>query len=660
MEAQKDISAFNDDELRGAYQEALASSSDTERFRIAEEMESRGLVIPIPDEGGAPAAPDPLSKIKGIKSTSKPPDSPPSDAPASTKAKTETKGAETDKGEKKGKDAEKKGAAKKTVSAVVGFDQQQIVHGMLGRVAEQLGLRYIRSKDLHSAKKALTPGATVAAFFEYDQSDPNIALGCCKDANGRNIPPVLMGRFYKRDVLMAMGAGVADIIKKPLSEDFVKAKLQKLLSRTGAGEELGLGRAIKKIDFSGRNTPDQKAALLVQKVQELMALPHAVTEVIRICNQPDSDMKDLQMPVSSDPALMAMILRRANSAASGSSRKITSILDAVVRIGRKQVKSLALTLSVFNMFSREESTFAFNRQMYWVHSLAAAIFAKKLAERVKGQNPEDAFMAALLHDLGKIIFDDYLNMEYRQVMAQASSKGLRVSAVESEIFAMDHAMLGGRVAENWKLPETISTAIRTHHKVGDLFRPEAWGEGGRPWIPQVVCLANSAVKAMRLGHSGDFFADGIPASAWADFFPKGIPFLGLVGSVLAELQEFAAVLQINLQATFVNVKPDMKDGVARVLQGGLSPLLGFFFAGNGYKVEMVSPETPEPWKGAAFVAVDGRELTEAQREGILFAPRDGGERVLMLLADPLPSPPTGVLAPHPPDDMLQLRCALDG
>jgi len=135
----------------------------------------------------------------------------------------------------------------------------------------------------------------------------------------------------------------------------------------------------------------------------LPSLPHVVVSLLNASMDDDSSMGELSALISRDPSLVAQILRLANSPLYRSRGNVSSIDNAVIKLGIKAVRCLAITLSIHQSFSNYKSPVGFSMSMFWHHSLLTAICAKFLAEKIGYDEPEDAFLAGFLKRLNSLI-----------------------------------------------------------------------------------------------------------------------------------------------------------------------------------------------------------------------------------------------------------------
>ena len=202
---------------------------------------------------------------------------------------------------------------------------------------------------------------------------------------------------------------------------------------------------------------------LIRQVQDLPSLPIAVTRVMQLTNDPKAGLSDVAHALASDQGLAARVLKLANSAYYGSSRRIGTVSEAVVILGMRTTRNLTLAISCQDMLEREVQGYFLPRGALWRHSLACAAAAQNLARRAHFRGTEEAFVAGLLHDIGKVVMSAYLKAEFAQVLTRVAKGRLTFSDAEREVLGFDDAEVGARLLERWNLPSTLVTAVRYHH-----------------------------------------------------------------------------------------------------------------------------------------------------------------------------------------------------
>lgn len=205
----------------------------------------------------------------------------------------------------------------------------------------------------------------------------------------------------------------------------------------------------------------------IKHIANLPTLPTIASRLMRIVNDPETNAEEIAALVSQDVSLSAKILRLANSAFYGIPRSISSINNAVVVLGNKIIQTMVLGLTVFDMFgdSPEESRL-FNRESFWTHSLKCATTAKLLAFQCRNTgrlDPEEAFCAGLLHDIGKIVMEQYLHRDFHVALRAARDEKRSLFEVENEILGYNHCDVAEWLTSTWSLPEGIEMSVVHHH-----------------------------------------------------------------------------------------------------------------------------------------------------------------------------------------------------
>ncbi len=200
----------------------------------------------------------------------------------------------------------------------------------------------------------------------------------------------------------------------------------------------------------------------VARVREISSFPAVAIRVIEIVSHPESTIGDLKSIVESDPSLTARLLQTVNSAANGLDRRVATVHDAILYLGFNHVRSLAAAVSVAELFKSKENSGSYRRMGLWRHMLSVAITARKIALRCGQERFEEAFLCGVLHDLGIVLFDQYLHESFREVAGQLAP-GRSLCEVEREVHGFDHTQLGAAVGRRWQLPECVLQTIRHHH-----------------------------------------------------------------------------------------------------------------------------------------------------------------------------------------------------
>jgi putative nucleotidyltransferase with HDIG domain len=244
--------------------------------------------------------------------------------------------------------------------------------------------------------------------------------------------------------------------------------------------------------------------LVLAHLETLPTLPAVAVRLLEVSGAADSDAQDVIKLLRGDQSLTARVLSVAASAAFAVREPVTTLERAVPLIGLAGVRSIVLAASVFECFGKQPADShdaVFDRIEFWKHALAVACAARHLAgmRRELRVDPEDAYVAGLLHDLGKVALATVFPKAYDRVVAQVNQARDDIADHERAVLGADHTVAGRRVAERWRLPRELQEAIWLHHLAADALPPSV----GRPALIGTVQLADTLAREQRIGYSGN-------------------------------------------------------------------------------------------------------------------------------------------------------------
>jgi putative nucleotidyltransferase with HDIG domain len=232
--------------------------------------------------------------------------------------------------------------------------------------------------------------------------------------------------------------------------------------------------------FEARN----RLRTIVNRTTELTPLKSVATRAIALAEDEHSAAMDLATVISSDQALTAKLLRLSNSAYYGYSRRIGNVREAVILLGMRTVRSVAISSGIIDAFSVVQPNPAFDQDLFWAHCVCVGLVAEVIARETRVARPEDAFTAGVLHDVGKLAIMLAEPLDFAEVIDLVMREGMRYREAELAVFKVGHEHIGARLAERWKFPEPLQEAIRTHHPDKPKAAIESLGD--------VVAVANLA------------------------------------------------------------------------------------------------------------------------------------------------------------------------
>ena len=275
---------------------------------------------------------------------------------------------------------------------------------------------------------------------------------------------------------------------------------------------------------------------IISKMQDIKSFPQFVIETMRKLNDPESNAADVARSLSRDEGLVLRILKLANSAAYGLSRNITNISEAIAMLGYKSVSNIILAATVYSAMDKGLSGYALDRGELWRHSLMVAYTSRQLAKLTEKVGTEDAYVGGLLHDIGKVILNDYVRFGYGIIVKMVEEKHIPCTEAELKVLGFDHAMIGEIMIERWEMPKAYVAAVAYHHKPNDL------PDDKKQYQPllDVVTLANTICLMLGIGLG----ADGLQAY----MFPETIERLGIKNfdGLLSEMVDFVGNVSMDM------------------------------------------------------------------------------------------------------------------
>jgi len=203
---------------------------------------------------------------------------------------------------------------------------------------------------------------------------------------------------------------------------------------------------------------------LVARIRTFPSIPSRYYEVLKELNSPDASAQRVGEVIAKDLAMMTKLLQMINSAFFALPRQITDPTEAVSILGFESVKSLVLCIQVFSQFDKVKPTY-FSIDRLWRHSTAVAHAARNiaLAERADQEMVNEAYMAGLLHDIGKLVLVSHFGEQYSGAQNLARKNQMPLWEVERELFGASHAEIGAYLTALWGLPLPVAEAAALHH-----------------------------------------------------------------------------------------------------------------------------------------------------------------------------------------------------
>jgi putative nucleotidyltransferase with HDIG domain len=267
--------------------------------------------------------------------------------------------------------------------------------------------------------------------------------------------------------------------------------------------------------FDPQINTETKLSEIEMRLQKQWVFPQTVTKALGLIESDSSCCAELAKCIKSDLTASAAILKVSNTVyyATRGGKRINDIQEAVTRLGFRETRNLLACLALIDLSPELYRSYGFSRREFWLHSLATGLIAEKLCSDCGFRNPEMAFLAGLIHDLGKIPIDVNSQTVFMHLLEETTERIASFHETESALMGFSHAGLAAHLAMKWNFPPEISAAILHHHD------PERILTTPRPLdrvLQSAVYVANNLVKALFIGHSCDEIIREIPGQMLKD------------------------------------------------------------------------------------------------------------------------------------------------
>ncbi len=242
-----------------------------------------------------------------------------------------------------------------------------------------------------------------------------------------------------------------------------------------------------------------------QDSKSFPALSTIFYELEKEIDYPRSTSESIGNILTKDPSLVSRLLALSNSAFYGFSRRVETIPNAIQLLGLKQIRDLVMATAVMDSFIGISSDLL-DMNDFWIHSISCGVAAASLAQEKSDPNPERYFVGGLLHDIGRLAMLIKMPEEMSIVLTQHRETKILTHLIEQDILGFNHAIVGGRLIEQWRLPIGLGEMVKHHHT------PEK--STSASFETAIIHLADILVHALELGNSGETIVPSFSPLAW--------------------------------------------------------------------------------------------------------------------------------------------------
>jgi putative nucleotidyltransferase with HDIG domain len=206
---------------------------------------------------------------------------------------------------------------------------------------------------------------------------------------------------------------------------------------------------------------------ILANIKKLPTFSPTVLRLGQLMNDEEAGPGEYEAVVQVDPALTANLLRMANSAHFGFSRKIGNVREAITLLGIRRLFELGALAAVQAVVPATLPGYGIDSHAYWCHSVAVAVLSERLAKERRLAVPALTFTAGLLHDIGKLVISSFLATQIETLRQELGRDSISLVQCERDLVGGDHAQYGAELASAWNLPEQVVAVIARHHMPSD-------------------------------------------------------------------------------------------------------------------------------------------------------------------------------------------------
>lgn len=225
-----------------------------------------------------------------------------------------------------------------------------------------------------------------------------------------------------------------------------------------------------------------KVDQVLSSLDNLRPIPSNVARILKELDNPYTEITKISEYIGLDQALTAMVLKVSNSALMGYSVSCKSITDGVMRIGLKRLKGILFAVNSVGPMTGRLNGYRLGNGQLWNHSLKIAVVSEWVAKNLRYPDMEEVYVTGLLHDIGKLLLDQFVLEDYQRIVRYVKEYNLPLWRAEEKLIGIDHAKLGGKMAERWNFPTQLVEGICYHHDPSSAKKDQK--------LPAIINYAN--------------------------------------------------------------------------------------------------------------------------------------------------------------------------
>jgi putative nucleotidyltransferase with HDIG domain len=238
---------------------------------------------------------------------------------------------------------------------------------------------------------------------------------------------------------------------------------------------------------------------IMATIGDLPATPAIIARLMNLTADINTDIEKITKAIMADQSLAAKVLKMSNSSFYGRAREVKTLKEAVMILGFMTLHSLVIATTTQTMYQKTVDGGTAGK--LWEHGFASAIASRLIAQISGFHFIEEAFVAGLLHDIGKLVLVQKIPTDFRQIVAEVEARQASFAVVEEAAFGFTHAQVGSLLLQKWSFPEELIAAVERHHL------PTEAAEADRK-LTCIINAGNFLAKTLEVGFD-DYAVDDL-------------------------------------------------------------------------------------------------------------------------------------------------------
>lgn len=202
---------------------------------------------------------------------------------------------------------------------------------------------------------------------------------------------------------------------------------------------------------------------ILHRIDYLPPFPVTIARALTLLRDPDVTTDEITDVIKFDQSIATNLLRLCNSSYVGLRRQLSSVREAVVFLGLSHLRKMLIMTGTRPYFESRRPGYEARTGELWSHALAVSIISARIEGYIRGADSDSVFIAALLHDVGKLVLSEFVEEEYERITDVMQSEGVSFLEAERKTIGSDHAEIGGRILDLWRFPVEVVQAVSRHH-----------------------------------------------------------------------------------------------------------------------------------------------------------------------------------------------------